>query len=109
MPSSPRRAALIVLVCVAEPVGFEPTHGVCTVYSLSRGAPYDHLGMTPYSAHRAMVPVLHGTSRLSEPSFVRRSSQKRVEPVAGIEPVCPAWKAGVLPLNYTDIGAQGGV
>ena len=24
-----------------------------------------------------------------------------MERVAGIEPVCPAWEAGVLPLNYT--------
>lgn len=27
----------------------------------------------------------------------------RLEPVRGIEPPQPAWKAGVLPLNYTDI------
>ena len=25
------------------------------------------------------------------------------EQVMGIEPTCPAWKAGVLPLNYTCI------
>lgn len=32
---------------------------------------------------------------------------KRLEPVTGIEPALPAWKAGALPLSYTDIGAQG--
>lgn len=26
-----------------------------------------------------------------------------MEPVTGIGPAYPAWKAGVLPLNYTDI------
>ena len=26
---------------------------------------------------------------------------KRMERVMGIEPTYPAWKAGVLPLNYT--------
>ena len=26
-----------------------------------------------------------------------------LEPVTGIEPAYPAWKAGVLPLNYTGI------
>lgn len=27
----------------------------------------------------------------------------RMEPVTGIGPAYPAWKAGVLPLNYTDV------
>ena len=26
--------------------------------------------------------------------------------VKGIEPSCPAWEAGVLPLNYTRIGKE---
>ncbi len=29
----------------------------------------------------------------------------RLEPVTGIEPAWPAWKAGALPLSYTDISA----
>lgn len=35
--------------------------------------------------------------------------KKRMEPVTGIEPALPAWKAGALPLSYTDVGAQGEV
>ena len=31
-------------------------------------------------------------------------SRIRMERVMGIEPTWPAWKAGVLPLNYTRIG-----
>ena len=34
---------------------------------------------------------------------IRRSSKKKVERVMGIEPTRPAWKAGILPLNYTRI------
>ena len=29
----------------------------------------------------------------------------RMERVMGIEPTRPAWKAGILPLNYTRMGA----
>ena len=40
---------------------------------------------------------------LSYISIVRLRQRRRVavERVAGIEPALPAWKAGVLPLNYT--------
>ena len=31
---------------------------------------------------------------------------KSVERVTGIEPASPAWKAGILPLNYTRMGAS---
>lgn len=33
--------------------------------------------------------------------------EKRLEPVTGIEPALPAWKAGALPLSYADVDAQG--
>ena len=29
-----------------------------------------------------------------------------MEPVTGIEPACPAWEAGALPLSYTGIARQ---
>ena len=32
--------------------------------------------------------------------------QARMERVMGIEPTRPAWKAGILPLNYTRMGAD---
>ena len=31
--------------------------------------------------------------------------QARMERVMGIEPTRPAWKAGILPLNYTRMGS----
>lgn len=36
---------------------------------------------------------------------MRRLPDKNKERVMGIEPTYPAWKAGVLPLNYTRINA----
>ena len=30
-----------------------------------------------------------------------------LEPLTGIEPARPAWKAGVLPLNYRDVWSGG--
>ncbi len=33
----------------------------------------------------------------------------RMERVTGIEPVLPAWKAGVLPLNYTRVSSRPGL
>ena len=32
--------------------------------------------------------------------------QAHMERVMGIEPTRPAWKAGILPLNYTRMGAE---
>ena len=37
-------------------------------------------------------------------AFARR--KKNLERVMGIEPTQPAWKAGVLPLNYTRMHNQ---
>ena len=51
----------------------------------------------------------HDTSRLfravnkRERNEVQNASFSLVEPLTGIEPVYPAWKAGVLPLNYSGI------
>ena len=36
-------------------------------------------------------------------SYMSELSQKQLERVAGIEPASSAWKAEVLPLNYTRI------
>ena len=33
--------------------------------------------------------------------MIYQASRKKIERVMGIEPTYPAWKAGVLPLNYT--------
>jgi hypothetical protein len=35
------------------------------------------------------------------PKCFAQSTARRLERVMGIEPTCPAWKAGALPLSYT--------
>ena len=47
---------------------------------------------------RLRRPLLYPTELLALTCVIY--TQKRV---MGIEPTCPAWKAGVLPLNYTRI------
>src|SRR4051812_29461143 len=34
-------------------------------------------------------------------------SLEELEPVTGIEPACPAWEAGALPLSYTGVPGRG--
>jgi hypothetical protein len=48
----------------------------------------------PGPGSKLVRPVNHQSSTFSD---------KRVK---GIEPSCPAWEAGVLPLNYTRIGKE---
>ena len=38
--------------------------------------------------------------------LTHQSSTFNDKRVKGIEPSCPAWEAGVLPLNYTRIGKE---
>ena len=39
--------------------------------------------------------------QLLYPTELQAHLNKKVERVMGIEPTYPAWKAGVLPMNYT--------
>ena len=47
---------------------------------------------------RLRRPLLYPAELRTQDSFVCFATEKRV---MGIEPTYPAWKAGVLPLNYT--------
>ena len=64
----------------------------------------------------------HAATSPLPPIFITPQAKKRFPPrsgipggskltingerVKGIEPSCPAWEAGVLPLNYTRIGKE---
>ena len=60
---------------------------------------------------RVAVPEGYGTpegTRTPDPLLRRQllyppELQARMERVMGIEPTRPAWKAGILPLNYTRV------
>ena len=53
---------------------------------------------------RLRRPLLYPTelqAHIKRSSYPPRGDKKTMERVMGIEPTYPAWKAGVLPLNYT--------
>ena len=56
----------------------------------------------------SMVPVLAGsrTDAIHLQNRHRTLPALQMERVMGIEPTRPAWKAGILPLNYTRIGSS---
>ena len=51
---------------------------------------------------KGLEPLTHCLEELLYPPEL----QALMERVMGIEPTRPAWKAGILPLNYTRMGAD---
>lgn len=90
---------------MAGMVGFEPTHRQC----LQR-RPY-RLATSPYGRTVQVYQVCTALPVFPGRQYPRKgcegSGQDPLEPVTGIEPARPAWKAGVLPLNYTDGWCRG--
>ena len=59
--------------------------------------------------HRIVINGTPEGTRTPDPLLRRQllyppELQARMERVMGIEPTRPAWKAGILPLNYTRMG-----
>ena len=80
---------------VGCPVGLEPTVSRSTIWRVNR-LRYGHHINAPEGT-RTPGPLLR-RQLLYPPEL-----QARMERVMGIEPTRPAWKAGILPLNYTRI------
>ena len=55
--------------------------------------------LTVTAALRCVKPWLPKRSNRCEDNY--RHARKKMERVMGIGPTQPAWKAGILPLNYT--------
>ena len=78
-------------------VGLEPTASRATIW---RASQLRH-------THRVLEGIRTPDPRLRRPLLypaelqVRNIQVRMQKQVMGIEPTCPAWKAGVLPLNYT--------
>ena len=80
-------------------VGFEPTVSSATNWRFNQ---------LSYTHHMARLKGLEPLTHCLEGSCSIHLSYKRISPlerVMGVEPTRPAWKAGILPLNYTRISA----
>ena len=63
--------------------------------------PFTRQMCSPLSKFRYSTIVQADQKNKETPDF--KGFLKKIERVMGIEPTYPAWKAGVLPLNYTRI------
>ena len=61
--------------------------------------PFTRQMCSPLSKFRYSTIVQADQKNKETPDF--KGFLKKIERVMGIEPTYPAWKAGVLPLNYT--------
>ena len=86
-------------------MGVEPTTSRATTWHSNQLSYSHHLETAALKA--AVMARLKGLEPLThclEGSCSIQLSYKRImERVMGIEPTRPAWKAGILPLNYTRI------
>ena len=87
-------------------MGLEPTVFGTTIRRVNQ-LRYTH-HMKCFAAWQGGTP---GGTRTPGPLLRRQllyppELQARMERVMGIEPTRPAWKAGILPLNYTRTGAE---
>ena len=92
----------------SNPRSPDPQSGALTDYAtptIYRGRIYRTVFMINRRSGilRSTVPggIRTPDPRLRRPLLYPTELQTHEERVMGIEPTCPAWKAGVLPLNYT--------
>ena len=83
--------------------GFEPLASRATIWRANQ---------LRHTHHNVLEGIRTPDPRLRRPllypaELQTRSARQAPKQVMGIEPTYPAWKAGVLPLNYTCVKTRG--
>ncbi len=82
-------------------MGFEPTISSATNWRFNRLSYIHHNKLARLKGLEPLTLCLEGRCSIQLSYRRKYFSERKMERVMGIEPTWPAWKAGVLPLNYT--------
>ena len=101
--------------CLGWIQGFEPWASRATIWRANQLRYTHHISHGERRQSNVLEGIRTPDPRLRRPLLYPAELRTRIlaaydsyaKRVMGIEPTCPAWKAGVLPLNYTRITVIG--